>query len=207
MKFAFDVDEVLRDTLEKMKSVYEKFFIEDYVYEEGEEKFDYEIVEPINSYDFQKHFRFPTEQDYINFLYFDFPMNICGHAPSISATTFNTLTDIQNNVLKKKDKLTIISKSIAKQKPSTLFFLSKYGTEVNEILFFNIKTQKNLWKKFDVIVTANPEILKEKPNNKISIKINTTYNSEYDSNFNIDSIEGFTSIYNQLNLKHVRSIR
>ena len=39
MKFAFDTDEVLRDTLSKMKATYEKFFIEDYVSEEGEEEF------------------------------------------------------------------------------------------------------------------------------------------------------------------------
>jgi hypothetical protein len=38
MKFAFDTDEVFRDTLNKMIAVYEKFFIEDYVYEEGEEE-------------------------------------------------------------------------------------------------------------------------------------------------------------------------
>ena len=44
MKFAFDTDEVLRDTLNKMSAMYEKFFIEDYVYEEGEEKFEYEII-------------------------------------------------------------------------------------------------------------------------------------------------------------------
>jgi len=28
MKFAFDTDEVLRDTISKMKATYEKFFIE-----------------------------------------------------------------------------------------------------------------------------------------------------------------------------------
>jgi hypothetical protein len=45
MKFAFDTDEVLRDTISKMKATYEKFFIEDYVSEEGEEEFEYKIIE------------------------------------------------------------------------------------------------------------------------------------------------------------------
>ncbi len=52
MKFAFDTDEVLRDTISKMKATYEKFFIEDYVSEEGEEEFEYKIIEPITSHKF-----------------------------------------------------------------------------------------------------------------------------------------------------------
>ena len=202
MKFAFDTDEVLRDTLGKTKATYEKFFMEDYVYEEGEEEFKYEIIEPITSYDFSKHFKFPTDTDYINFMYLDFPMNICGHAPSISANTFNTLSEIQKNVLSKKDKLSIIGKAIAKQKPASLFFYSKYGLETDQILFYNKKTIKNMWSKFDVIVSANPELLDLKPKNKISVKVLTPYNQINDSNYSIESLEGFTSIYNQLKLKH-----
>ena len=87
MKFAFDTDEVLRDTLSKMKATYEKFFIEDYVSEEGEEEFEYKIIEPITTNKFSDYFLFPSESEYINFLYLDFPMNIFGHSPSISANT------------------------------------------------------------------------------------------------------------------------
>ena len=47
MKFAFDTDEVLRDTLSKMIATYEKFFIEDYVAEEGEEEFEYKNPNPM----------------------------------------------------------------------------------------------------------------------------------------------------------------
>ncbi len=198
MKFAFDTDEVFRDTLNKMISVYEKFFIEDYVYEEGEEEFKYEIIKPITSYNFSEHFKFPSEGEYINFMYMDFPMNVCGHAPSVSANTFNILSEIQKNVLKKRDKLSIIGKSTAKQKPATLFFYSKYGAEVDEIVFYNKKNLKKMWSKFDVIVTANPDLLECKPKNKISIKIESSYNTNSVSDYTINNLEGFTSIYNQL---------
>lgn len=198
MRFAFDTDEVLRDTIGKTKAIYEKFFIEDYVYEEGEEEFKYEINEPITSHDFSKHFKFPNEEQFINFMYLDFPMNICGHAPSISANTFNVLGDIQKNTIKKKDKISVICNAVAKQRPASLFFFSKYGLEVNELIFYNKKSLKNMWTRYDVIVTANPELLKIKPKNKISIKINTTYNSNEKSDYSIDSIEGFTSVYNSL---------
>jgi hypothetical protein len=197
MKFAFDTDEVFRDTLNKMIAVYEKFFIEDYVYEEGEEEFKYEIIKPITSYNFSDHFKFPSEGEYINFMYMDFPMNICGHAPSISANTFNILSTIQKTTLK-KDRISIIAKAIAKQKPATLFFLSKYGTEVDEVVFYNKKNLKKMWSKFDVIVTANPDLLECKPKNKISIKVESSYNTDSVSDYTINNLEGFTSIYNQL---------
>lgn len=198
MKFAFDTDEVLRDTIGKAKATYEKFFIEDYVYEENEDEFEYKIIEPITSNKLSDHFIFPSESEYINFMFMDFPMNICGHAPSVSANTFNLLSDIQKNVIKKKDKLSVICYGIAKQRPASLFFFSKYGLETNEIIFYNKKTLKNMWTKYDIIVTANPELLKIKPKNKKSIKINTTYNTKIESDYSIDSIEGFTSIYNLL---------
>jgi hypothetical protein len=202
MKFAFDTDEVLRDTLSKMKATYEKFFIEDYVAEEGEEEFEYKIIEPITSNKFSEHFSFPSESDYINFLYLDFPMNIFGHSPSISANTFNTFSEIQKTVLSKRDKLSVIGMGVAKIKPASLFFYSKYGMEVDNIQFYNKKTIKKIWSKFDVIVTANPDLLEIKPKNKISIKVNTEYNTNCESDYSIDSIEGFTSVYNQLKLKH-----
>jgi hypothetical protein len=131
-------------------------------------------------------------------MYMDFPMNICGHAPSISANTFNILSTIQKTTLKKKDRISIIAKAIAKQKPATLFFLSKYGTEVDEVVFYNKKNLKKMWSKFDVIVTANPDLLECKPKNKISIKVESSYNTDSVSDYTINNLEGFTSIYNQL---------
>lgn len=202
MKFAFDTDEVLRDTLSKIVATYEKFFIEDYVAEEGEGEFEYKIIEPFTSHTFSNHFLFPTDDDYINFLYLDFPMNIFGHAPSMSSNTFNTFSEIQKTTISKRDKISVIGMGVAKIKPASLFFYSKYGMESDDIHFYNKKTIKKMWSKFDVIVTANPNLLEIKPKNKISIKINTSYNQNYESDYSIDSIEGFTSVYNQLKLKH-----
>lgn len=201
MKFAFDTDEVLRDFLGKVEAVYEKFFIEDYVYEDGEDNFDYKITKPFSSTTLSNHFSFPNETEFINFMYYDFPMNICGHAPSISATTFNIVTEIQKNTIKKRDKLSVICKAIGKQRPASLFFLSKYGLEVDDIHFYNKKTLKKMWSKFDVIVTANPDLLEIKPKNKKSIKVRTPYNENSPSDYTIDSIEGFTSVYKSLILK------
>ena len=82
--------------------------------------------------------------------------------------------------------------------PQHFFFLSKYGTEVDEIIFYNKKNIKKMWSRYDVIVTANPELLLCKPKNKISIKVSTPYNTEITADYTINNIEGFTSVYNQL---------
>ena len=55
-----------------------------------------------------------------------------------------------------------------------------------------------MWSKYDVIVTANPDLLEIKPKNKKSIKVLTSYNQNSPSDFTIDSIEGFTSVYKSL---------
>ena len=55
-----------------------------------------------------------------------------------------------------------------------------------------------MWSRYDVIVTANPELLLCKPKNKISIKVSTPYNTEITADYTINNIEGFTSVYNQL---------
>jgi hypothetical protein len=55
-----------------------------------------------------------------------------------------------------------------------------------------------MWSKFDVIVTANPDLLECKPKNKISIKVESSYNTDSVSDYTINNLEGFTSIYNQL---------
>jgi hypothetical protein len=201
MKFAFDTDEVLRDTLSKMKATYEKFFIDDYIPEENEEEFKYEIIEPITSSDFSKHFKFPSDGDYLNFMYLEFPMIIHGHAPSVNVNTFTTLSEIQKTKLKKRDKLSVIGSAVAKQKSASLFFYSKYGMDIDQIVFYNKLTLNKMWKQFDVIITANPELLEIKPYNKISIKVNTDYNVNSPSDYSINSIEDFTLIYNELKLK------
>ena len=65
MKFAFDTDEVLRDFLGKTEAIYEKFFIDDYIAEEGEEPFEYKIIKPFSSYTLSNHFLFPSDGEFI----------------------------------------------------------------------------------------------------------------------------------------------
>jgi hypothetical protein len=201
MKIAFDVNGVLRDTLGKIEQVYEKFLIDDYVKEEGEEDFEYKLNLPVTSTTLTDHFVFPSQNDLYDFLYVDFPMNIFGHAPSISANTFNVLNEIYEDLRDEHDIL-IISEEIQKSKPATLFFLSKYGCLIEKYLFFSKLTLNNMWNECDIIITANPELLEDHPDGKIMIKFDTDYNKNVVSEYTIKTIEDFKSLYDKLKLKN-----
>jgi hypothetical protein len=199
MKIAIDVNGVLRDTLSKMEQVYQKFFIDDYIMEEGEEKFEYKMNLPVTSDNFMEHFEFPSNEKFYDFLYVDFPMNIFGHAPSVSPNTFTVLNDIYQD-LRNHQELWVISEEVQKSKPATLFFLSKYGCLVENYLFYSEITFDRVWENFDIVLTSNPKLLKTKPQGKKTIKVATDYNSDFDSDFTINSLDEFTKLYEELNL-------
>jgi hypothetical protein len=68
----------------------------------------------------------------------------------------------------------------------TYFFLSKIATKIRNIKLF--LSDDNTWESFDVIITANPEILNIKTENKVSIKIDTPYNIETESDLKYESL-------------------
>lgn len=198
MRVAFDINGVLRDTFGKAEQVYQKFFIDDYVKEEGEKDFEYELVTPITSLNLIDHFKFPQVEDLYDFFYIDFPMNIFGHAPSTSANTFNTLNEIYEELRDNHD-IIIVSDEIQKSKPATLFFLSKYGCLIEKIFFFSKFTINDMLKDVDCIVTANPELLDIQ--DKIVVKYETTYNTEIKTKYTIKNLEEFKELYEELKLK------
>lgn len=201
MRIAIDVNGVLRDTFGKAEQVYQKFMIDDHIVEEGEEdNFEYKLNLPVNSMDLINHFTFPKVEDLYDFFYVDFPMNIFGHAPSISANTFNLFNEIYED-LRDDHEVSIISDEIQKSKPATLFFLSKYGCLVENINFYSKITMESVMSKYDIILTANPDILSDESFNMIKVKYNTSYNSNIQSDYSVSELEEFKNLYKELKLK------
>ena len=67
--------------------------------------------------------------------------------------------------------------------------MNKIATKVREThLLLN---ESNVWDKCDVLITANPMLLGMKPENKISVKIDATYNIESEADFVFDSFMDF----------------
>ncbi len=216
MRIAFDINGVLRDTFLKAEQLYQKFYIDEFEegktssYNEETEEFTEEIVKddfkyelnlPVKSLDnLEEYFRFKDKEDLFNFFYVDFPMQIFGHAPSISGNTFNVLNDIYEK-LRDEHELLIVSDEIQKSKPASLFFLSKYGSLIEKIKFYSNITIDSMWDEVDILVTANPNHIINSPEGKIIIKYKTTYNEEIDSKFTIENLEDFKELYNQIQLK------
>jgi len=199
MKIAFEVNGVLRNTFGKAEEVYEKFFIDDYVTEEGEEEFEYKLNLPITSTTLSNHFVFPDEERLMEFFYVDFPMNIFGHSQSTENSTFHDLNDIYKD-LRDEHELVIVSNEIEKSKPATLFFLSKFGCMFEKIIFYNQYTEDEILSQFDLIISTQPQIL-EKDYNYKTVKYKTTYNEEVSSDFEIETLKEFKDLYEKLDLK------
>ena len=185
MRIAIDIDGVLRDTFLKIEQIYQKFFIDEL--ELVDEDFKYEIIEPYDTPNYENHFKFKNDEEFISFLYEEFAMQIFGHAPSSELSTFYTLSDLYQKYKNKVDFL-LVSKQVGKTKPATLFFVSKFGCEIDKVVFYNKLTEEKIWDEFDVLVTANPDLLIQ-DKNKTLIKYKTTYNLSLDNEHSIESLK------------------
>lgn len=199
MKIAFEVNGVLRNTFGKAEEVYQKFFIDDYVKGEDEEEFEFKLNLPITSTTLSNHFVFQDEESLMEFFYVDFPMNIFGHSQSTENSTFHDLNDIYKD-LRDDHELVIISNEIEKSKPATLFFLSKFGCMFEKIVFYNQFTEDEVLSEFDLIISAQPQIL-EKEHNYKTVKYKTTYNESIESDFEIETLKEFKELYEKLDFK------
>ena len=217
MRIAFDVNGVLRDTFLKSEQIYQKFYIDEFDREKTssyneeteefevdnieDEEFEYSLNLPVTSLDnLEEHFKFPNKDDLFNFFYIDFPMQIFGHAPSVSASTFNDLNEIYEELRDNHDIL-IVSDEIQKSKPATLFFLSKYGSLIEKIKFYSNITINSMWDEVDILITANPNLLKTPPKGKTVVKFGTSYNNEVESLYTIKNIKEFKELYGKLKLQ------
>jgi hypothetical protein len=205
MKIGIEVNGVLRDTIEKFKQVYEKVMIDgnqpelsNQTYEldmsgNTEEnlvipEFNYEVISEVTSLNLMEHFRFKSKDEFFSFMYEESPMEIFGHSPSSEMTTFNELNDLYVE-LRDQHEITIISDEISKSKPSTLFFLSKFGCLIEHVSFYNEITKDEILSKFDLIVTSNPNIIINYKDLVNVIKYETKYNLDVISNHTITSIK------------------
>lgn len=186
MRIAVDVNGVLRDTITKIQQVYEKWYIENpHLPESG---YTYEIISPITSLDLSQHLKFQNEDEVYDFLYTEHCIEIFGHAPSVAMNTFVDFDEFYKTNRDKHDIL-IISDEIGRSKPATLFFLSKFGCQVEKVVFYSKITVDNIWDQFDVLLTANPDLLLNHPQDKKVIKFETVYNQNIEFQNKIDNLK------------------
>jgi hypothetical protein len=214
-KIGIDINGVLRDTIGKFTQLYEKHLIDSSdepfvgntyeldmsgnteLIELENESFEYKQISDVDSLELDKHFSFKSKEELFNFMYEEYAMELFGHAPSTEMTTFNMLNDLYYE-LRDENELLIVSSEIGKSKPASLFFISKFGCLWEKVLFFSDITKNNMWDQVDILLTADPILLLEKPVGKTVVKFNTSYNKHIESEYEISSLSEFGEIIKTL---------
>jgi hypothetical protein len=219
-RIGIEINGVLRDTIGKFKQLYEKHLV-DVDHDETLQSFDlefdpensgstelsiiedktffnYEIKNEVTSLNLMNHFAFRSKDELYSFMYEDYTMELFGHAPSTEINTFNILNDLYYKIRENHD-LIIVSDEIGKSKPSSLFFLSKFGCLIEKVLFYSEVTKNKMFDEIDVLLTSNPALLLTKYEDKTLVKFETEYNKHIDCNFTIRSLSEFEDVINKIN--------
>jgi hypothetical protein len=158
MKIAISINEVLRDFIGQLAYTYEKYIGECNIKEND-----------VTNFNLIEFFKFSSVDELNKFIYLEAPLEIFGHADQISDGLINHfnnfLMDIEDDG---EHEIELVSREANKSIPSTFFFLSKTGCRASNIRF--VKDSKKEWDGVDLLITANPDSLKNKPNGKISVK-------------------------------------
>ena len=176
MRIGITVNGVLRETLDKLVSVYNRYN-EDSV-----------SVESIDNLDLLSYFKFETQEELINFMYVECPMEIFGNCPAPKDDTFFQLNKFYKE-FRDVHEITIFSEEIEKSKSATLFFLAKYGCLVDNIKFFGLNSfYDSVWGEVDLMITSDGDLLEKQPADKKSIKLDDKFNKEINSDFTITQL-------------------
>ena len=213
-RIGIEINGVLRDTIGKFTQLYEKHMVEEEEYDGktfevdlsgnteelvSKEEFKYKILSEVTSLNLMDHFRFDDEDDLYTFMYEDFAMQIFGHAGSTETFTFNDLNEIYHKY-RDNNELLIVSDEMGKSKPASLFFLSKFGCLLEKIKFYSNSTKNTMWNEIDILLTSNPDLILEKPKDKIVVKYNTNYNKNVNCDYEISSLKEFDEILQKLEI-------
>lgn len=182
MRVCFTLDDVLRAKTRQFGKIYKKAFKADD---------DYLDSRDFTTNDLSTVFDFESRDKYNEFLYKDYPFEIFAEAP-----VMERMLDKRFNLwlLKAADDKNGTKMEFSISNPYefntsigfTCFFLSQVATRIRE--FYFPVNSSDIWERCDVLVTADPKLLKEKPEGKLSIKINAPYNKDIDADIVYDSL-------------------
>jgi len=177
MRIGITINGVLRDTLQKVILTYNR-------YNEADIK-----IEDLKSLNLLEYLKFETEEELLEWMYVECPMEIFGNGLALRDNIFNTLNTFYKD-FRDEHEIIIVSEEIEKSKSATLFFLAKYGCLIDNIKFFGLNSfYDNVWEEVDMIITTDPQLISKKPKNKKSIKIEDRFNKEINSDFTISELE------------------
>jgi hypothetical protein len=168
MEIYISVDGVIRNIIQKFDYHYNEAYLADDVVFEDENNFEYGVTEPIQNDNLLNSYKFQSQEEFENFLFIEYPIEIFGHAGLSYSTTF---TDLHKLIYDNpQHNFTLIGlDELGKAKPATLFFLSKNGFLGNNIKFSRTLQIDELWNSCDIWITDNKNVLDATPSNKIGV--------------------------------------
>lgn len=184
MKIAISLDDVIRA---KSKAIL-KF------YKKKNEDFDIDSVD-LSTNNYKKILGFKTDKEYNQFLYEDYVFEIFAEAEITEKMVDKQLNlwhiDLNNNEeLTEPIELMIVNPyEFNASIGFTHFFIAKMATRIRETYFPTNSIE--IYDKCDVLITADPKLLENKPFNKIVIKIETDYNKELSADFTYSTFMDF----------------
>lgn len=183
VRVAFDINDTLRNNLGQFQKIYTERLDSSY-------EFD---VDKVTTTDYMDYFPFSTREEYHSFKYETYHYELFAMAEVIGGklmqSKFLTWLKCEMNDFDEGEEPEVLLVSpfeFGLSIPSTLVFISKMASQVREIYFpINSST---IWDRCDVLITANPKLIKECPEGKHVICITAPYNKDLDVDVRVDTV-------------------
>lgn len=188
MTIGIDINDVIRDNIYQFIYIYNKFI-------DPNLEVEYEDVDDFN---FLNIFPFKDKNGMIDidsfnrFKYETYAFELFGRAnecdkrlpPQLNLWLQNTMRNFDEEKLPEIVLFSPFEMNLSIQ--ATLQFISRLGLRFRNIIF-PVDSYK-MWDSCDVIITANPNLLDAKPEDKVSFKVNTPYNKGSKGTYEFDSM-------------------
>lgn len=211
MKIAITINDVLRTFYDTFKQVYEVYEAEEEAFIDSLDENDYEfkdldaddeeseidftdknekiILDLHGAYDpihLTREFKFEVQSEFISFLYSQMAFEIFAKTSISYKDAMIHLERFQQKCEDNGIELTLLSMERNNSKPATLFFLSREKCKANNIRF--VDSYFEIWKDYDLIITADNYIAETKPLRKKLILVETKYNTTIKTRNKIKSL-------------------
>lgn len=179
---AIDINDTIRDNMFQFRKMYQKCI---------DPTFEIEI-EDITDYDFYNVFPFENRDCYNEFKYIDCPFELYARAECcdkilpvrLNDWLNNTLRDFEDEIIPNIMYVSPMEMGLTIQ--STLGFLNRIGSRVREYYFPT--DSLTIWDKCDILITSNPKLIENCPENKTVVVITTPYNKDIETKYRFNTL-------------------
>lgn len=184
MKICFTLDDVIRAKTAQIGKMYKKYENPD---------IDLDSLD-LSNQTISEALGFESISTYRKFLYEDYPFEIFAEAP-VTERMVDKKLNLWHIKLTHADYPENVELMLANPREYnasigySYFFLSQIATRIREVFFPVDYVQ--IWGKCDVLVTADPYLINEKPDDKVVIKIETDYNKDCEADYTYESLSKF----------------